>query len=227
MTDVKGYPVNEGDLIVAKGLGQRYVGVDIGIVVNGQIRTLEGTHPMYGCYLIRHPDEEELAIKNQILEQIRKEKEEAEQKRELLKKQKAKVVGGIYTTTKGRFIYCGKMHVKIAYDDLTRPQRSTVMLDVSGHYYFPANHYKPGMTFDDLIAARIANETYGSGASTFFSSDYGYVIKSVTSFLSMDGLIDVPSSINIEHKYHNDNGGGSGYWYSPFDYKYTVTAEDI
>lgn len=225
MKDVKGYPVKDGDLVVAKGLGQTYVGVDIGVVVGNQIRTLESTHPMYGCYLIRNPDEQELAIKNEIMAQIQRNKDEAEQKRQLLKQQKAKVVGTVYTTSKGKFIYCGKMHVKVAYDDLTSPNKSEVMFEGTGHYYFPAKYYKPGMTFDELIAERITKEKYGA-SSRWVADYYGYVLKNATGFLSIDGSIDVPSSINIEHKYHDDSAG-YGYWYSPADYKYTITAEDI
>jgi hypothetical protein len=228
MKDILGKPVHEYDLVIAKGLGTTYVGVDIGIVVGGQIRTEESTHPMFGCYLIREPSAEELEIKNRILTQMAKEKADAAALKETRKNQKANIVGTIYKTSTGEFIYCGKKKVKIVYEDLTA-NKSVGLLDKVGNMYFPTDYYTAGMTFNDLITERVKRRCYSSSYGRGYIVDDHVVMKGVKSFDAIVGHIDVPAKFEMEYKYHNAwvAERGRGPWpYEPIDHKFTVTVED-
>lgn len=227
MKDIMGKPVHEHDLVIAKGLGTTYVGVDIGVVVGEQIRTEESTHPMFGCYLIRDPSAEELEIKNRILAQIAKEQADAAALRATRKSQKANVVGTIYQTSTGEFIYCGKKKVSIVYEDLTA-KRSTVLQEKTGNLYFPAKYYNPGMTFEDLIAERIKQCYYSSSSGRSDIVDDYVVLKGIKSFDAVTGNIDVPAKFEIEHKHHSTYAARrrDPWDYEPADWRFVITAED-
>lgn len=120
MKDILGRIASEGSLVIAKATGRHSDGLHIGMMINNtSVRFRNGKVASYGeVFLITNPNEEELAIKNQILADVEKDrlsKEEEIQRKRSLKPipKKELVIGQQYIVDNGdKLIFLGKGKVK-------------------------------------------------------------------------------------------------------------------
>ncbi|MBS4894045.1 MAG: hypothetical protein KHZ90_09780 [Veillonella parvula] len=114
MRDILGRKINEDDLVVAKGTGRHSNGLNIGIWKGKSVRFKHYSSSYSELFLIENPSETELKYKQEILDQIEKEKQaviERETKRKAMKRipKKDLVIGQEYINDKGnKYFYLGQ-----------------------------------------------------------------------------------------------------------------------
>ncbi|EGT3606813.1 hypothetical protein FKF97_10445 [Clostridium perfringens] len=114
MKDILGREIKVDDLVVAKGTGRYSRGLNVGIW-NGKSVRFKSSNASYSeLFLIENPSENELKYKQEILNQIEKEKQaakEREAKRKTMKRilKKELIIGQEYRDDKGsRYFYLGQ-----------------------------------------------------------------------------------------------------------------------
>lgn len=126
MRDILGREVPEGALVIGMTIGRGSDGMRFGIA---QGESYVWKHwgltksRVFNVYLVENPSEQELRIKQEILDEIHKKElanEQKKQQRKALKRIPTKqlVIGGHYTDDKGRdWCYLGKATVKVTVKD--------------------------------------------------------------------------------------------------------------
>lgn len=113
MKDILGREINQNDLVVAKGTGRYNNGLRVGIFNGNSVRFKNSCGSYNQVFLIENPSEFELKYKNEILEQINKEKQLIEEREKERKSKKAipkkeLIIGQQYITdTDSKVIYLG------------------------------------------------------------------------------------------------------------------------
>lgn len=100
--DILGREVKDYDLVVAKGTGRYAMPMTVGVWLGQSIVSEDSRRAVRDVFLIEHPAEAELAIKEKVMEKIRAE-EEAKKARAAIKPipLSKMEVGGIYEGTNG------------------------------------------------------------------------------------------------------------------------------
>jgi len=85
MNDFRGNTIKDGDMVIVSYSSRPHM--DIGVVVNEQVRTLNTINfakQYRKCYLIANPTQDELDLKQEILDKIEKKKEEKKKRKKKL-----------------------------------------------------------------------------------------------------------------------------------------------
>lgn len=126
MKDILDRELKDGDLCIGMAIGRNSHGMHIGVFQGSSVVHLSWNEESLSksctsnTYLIEHPTEQELAIKEKV-ERLLKEEENERARKASLKTIPLKEleVGGIYRSTQGNtYIYLGKR--KVIFEDLWR-----------------------------------------------------------------------------------------------------------
>lgn len=107
--DILGREVKDYDLVVAKGTGRYAMPMTVGVWLGQSIVSEDSRRAVQDVFLIEHPAEVELAIKEKLMEKIRAE-EEAKKARAAIKPipLSKMEVGGIYEDVYGhKYVFLG------------------------------------------------------------------------------------------------------------------------
>lgn len=128
MQDILGRKINDGDLCIGMAIGRNSNGMHLGIFKGSSVVYITNhscnEYLQKSCtsntYLIANPTEQELEIKNKILQLLEEEENERKRKANLKTIPLSKLeVGGIYKTTQNQtYMYLGKR--KVTFENINR-----------------------------------------------------------------------------------------------------------
>ena len=196
LKDILGRTVKEEDIVIVKSAGNASTNkpqVSLGILVGNNIRFQGGMRNITDMFLVANPTETELAVKQEIIQEMNREKELRSKRGSFKSVLQADMVGHVYRTSRGDCVlYCGKKKVSVF-------QNGELISEKKGHFYINVGNRINDETIQKYKFANfLSHIEHGIEQFGHFTN---YLFDDILKATQEIQYVRVPKSFDVESDY--------------------------